>query len=362
MKEISIDFLGVSDIWVILILFVFFLFILLLLVFAVNLVLIRLGKLIEKNTGQKIGADVVKSIRRPLIAILFFQCLYWLLHYFIESAPSNAIWPSLLGQTNTIVVICTIFLGSISLVSLSRVLFNTYLDRMTEKDLGSAKILPTLRRLTTIVVYVLAVMLSFDYMGIAISPILAGFGIGGLALALAVQPTLSNFFAGTYLVSGNVITPGDFVELENGFRGYVTEIGWRSTRLRTPFNNSVVIPNSRLSDSMITNYNNPDAPIGVLIECGVSYDSDLNFVERIALEVAQSVVQDLPEAINDTPWFSFSHFGESNIDFWVWVTAKDYVSSFKLKSEIIKAIHSKFNEEGVTINYPVRTVYMENEG
>ena len=112
---------------------------------------------------------------------------------------------------------------------------------------------------------------------------------------------------------------------------------------------------------MITNYNNPNAPIGVLIECGVSYASDLNFVERTALEVAQSVVLNLPEAINDTPWFSFSRFGDSNIDFWVWVTAKDYLSSFKLQSEIIKAIHSKFSEEGIVINYPVRTVYMGNE-
>jgi small-conductance mechanosensitive channel len=357
MKEISIEILGVSDFWAIFIQFAFYLLILFLLVFIVNIVLIRIGKLVERSTGQKIGTDVVKSLRKPVIAILFLQGLYWLLNYFIEFTR----WALLLSSTNTIVVVVSIFLGSISLVTLSRVLFNSYLYNMAGQPLGITRFFPTIRRLTTVVIYVFAVMLSLDYMGIAISPILAGFGIGGLAVALAVQPTLSNFFAGTYLVSGNVITPGDFVELENGFRGYVTEIGWRSTRLRTPFNNSVVIPNSRLSDSMITNYNNPDAPIGVVIECGVSYDSDLDFVEKTTLEITQKVVWDLPEAINDIPWFSFSRFGDSNVDFWVWVTAKDYLSSFKLQSEIIKAIHGKFTEEGIVINYPVRKVYMGKE-
>ena len=355
MNEISIDSLFDSDRWTVIIQLAIFLFALLLLVFLMNLILKRVARLIENGTNQRIGAELVRAVRKPLIAIMFLQGLYWAFNYFIDSRAE------FFTYTNNIVVVASIFLGSISLVSLLRLLFSGYLDNRSDKDLGEARILPTLRRITTISVYILAIMLSLDYMGIAISPILAGFGIGGLAVALAVQPTLSNFFAGTYLVSGNVITPGDFVELENGFRGYGTEIGWRSTRLRTPFNNAVVIPNSRLSDSMITNYNNPDAPIGVLIECGVSYESDLQFVEKTTIEVAQNIVRELTEAINDTPWFSFSRFGDSNIDFWVWVTARDYLSSFKVQSEIIKALHGKFTEHGIVINYPVRTVYMGEE-
>jgi small-conductance mechanosensitive channel len=198
-------------------------------------------------------------------------------------------------------------------------------------------------------------MLILDQLNISISPLIAGLGIGGLAVALALQPTLSNFFAGTYLVSDNVVSPGDFIELENGLSGFVTEIGWRSTRIRTPFNNLVVIPNSRLADSILTNYYSPSMEMVVMVEAGVSYSSDLAHVERVVREVAQEVVQELPEATKGfEPWFGFGRFGDSNIDFFVGVQAKDRGSSFALKTELIKRLHRRFGEEGIEINYPVR--------
>ena len=189
-----------------------------------------------------------------------------------------------------------------------------------------------------------------DQLDISISPLIAGLGIGGIAVALALQPTLANFFAGTYLVGDTVIMPGDFIELESGLRGYVVEIGWRSTRLRTPFNNLVVIPNSRLADSILTNYYGPSMEIGVMVEAGVSYSSDLAHVERVAIEVAQEVIDAIPESDkNFAPWFGFERFGDSNIDFWIWVQATDRLSSFRMKTELMKLLHSRFKQEGIEI-------------
>jgi small-conductance mechanosensitive channel len=163
------------------------------------------------------------------------------------------------------------------------------------------------------------------------------------------------------LVGDTVIQPGDFIELENGLRGYVVDVGWRSTRLRTPFNNLVIIPNSRLADSILTNYYGPSMEIGVLVEAGVSYSSDLEHVERIAMEVAQEVIDAIPEADKkNAPWFGFEKFGDSNIDFWVWVQATSRLSSFRMKTELMKLLHSRFKQEGIEINYPVRHIIFPN--
>lgn len=221
-----------------------------------------------------------------------------------------------------------------------------------------------MRRIILMIVYILGGLIVLAYLKIDITPLIAGLGIGGLAVALALQPTLGNFFAGTQIMSDRVARVGDYIELDNGTRGYVVDVGWRSTRIRTPFNNLVIIPNSRLSDSIITNYFGPTMELGVIVNCGVSYDSDLQHVERITLEVARGVINDFDEAVKTfEPWFGYEQFGDSNIDFWVWMQAVDRTASFRLKTELIKRLHARLGEEGIVINYPVRRlVYDDTEG
>jgi small-conductance mechanosensitive channel len=214
-----------------------------------------------------------------------------------------------------------------------------------------------LQRVTTIVVYAIGLLIVLDYLGISITPIVAGLGVGGLAVALALQPLLGNFFAGTQIVSDRVVQVGDYVEMDNGTRGYIADVGWRSTRIRTVYNNLVIIPNSRLADSIVTNFQNPSTAVGITVNAGVSYSSDLVQVERVTMEVAREVIEELDVAVKDfEPIFRFEQFGDSNIDFWVWVQAVDRLGSFLLKSEIIKRLHARFKKEGITINYPARYV------
>ena len=99
--------------------------------------------------------------------------------------------------------------------------------------------------------------------------------------------------------------------------------------------------------------------LGVIVNCGVSYSSNLLQVEDIALTVAKEVIEELDEAIKTfEPWFAFEEFGDSNINFWVWVQAKDRLASFRVRSELIKRLKARFDQEGITINYPVRTTYL----
>ena len=230
----------------------------------------------------------------------------------------------------------------------------------TETELDD-RLLPPLRRVMPLAVYSLAILMALSVLNIPISPILAGLGIGGLAVALAVQPTLANFFAGTYVVTEGELNVGDYIELQGGPSGYVVEVGWRSTKIRSMLNNLVIIPNSQMANSIVTNYYSPEPALNVLVYCGVSYDSDLNVVESVVRDAAQELVNESEHAVDGEPWFGFEEFGDSNISFWVFVQATDRLGSFYLTSELVKVIHSRLTAEGIEINYPVRKLVFPSE-
>ena len=218
--------------------------------------------------------------------------------------------------------------------------------------------LPLARRGLLIVVAVMAIMVSLDVLGVNISPLIAGLGIGGLAVALAIQPTLSNLFAGTYVITEGVVSPGDYIDMEGGVSGYVVDVNWRSTRLRTWGNNLVVVPNSRFAETIITNYSKPDEHVNVFLTCGVAYESDLQRVEMVSQQVMEQVLAQHPGAVQEYgAYFGYDTFGESNIDFWLFVQARDRLASFEVRTELIKQLHSRLAAEGITINYPVRTLH-----
>ena len=112
-------------------------------------------------------------------------------------------------------------------------------------------------------------------LGLSITPMLTALGVGGLAVALALQDTLANLFAGVYITIAGQIRVGDYLRLDSGQEGYVADIGWRSTRIRMLPNNLVLVPNAKLSQAIVTNYYLPDRELAVLVEVGVDYGSDL---------------------------------------------------------------------------------------
>ena len=231
----------------------------------------------------------------------------------------------------------------------------------TETELDD-RLLPPLKRVLPLVVYSLGFLMALSVLNIPISPILAGLGIGGLAVALAVQPTLANFFAGTYVVTEGELNVGDYIELQGGPSGYVVEVGWRSTKIRSMLNNLVIIPNSQMANSIVTNYYSPEPALNVLVYCGVSYDSDLGVVESVVREAAQELVNESEHAVDGEPWFGFEEFGDSNISFWVFVQATDRLGSFYLTSDLVKVIHSRLTAAGIEINYPVRKLLLPENG
>ena len=270
-----------------------------------------------------------------------------------------ALPPMAQGVVDKLSVIGAILIVSALVNSVASVALQWLQVRMSIRGGGDASgwALPLARRGIAVVVVGIAATLSLDILGINVTPLIAGLGIGGLAVALALQPTLSNLFAGTYVVSEGVVSVGDYVEMENGVSGYVVDVSWRSTRLRTWTNNLVVVPNSRFAESIITNYDRPDEPVNVFLPCGVAYESDLERVGAVSHEVMDAVLRDHPGAVLDYgAYFGYDTFGESNVECWLFVPARDRLAGFEVRSELVKQLHVRLSAEGITINYPVRTL------
>lgn len=316
---------------------------------------------------DNLDTELIAAVRGPVV--LFIAILAPLLGLIVLTQLTTPAWDFVQGfdvWARRVWSIVVIFEVAYLVSHVAQTLLAWYvrsIELQIHAELGD-KLLPPIKRVLPLVIYTIALLIALDSLGIAISPLLAGLGIGGLAIALAVQPTLSNFFAGTYLVTEGELKDGDFIELDGGPSGHIVDVGWRSTKVRSRYNNLVIIPNSRMVDSILTNYYSPTPALNVIVTCGVSYDSDLADVERIVMEVATKAVKQSTHAIKDVePFVGFSNFGDSNIDFFVFVQANDRVGSFILKSEIIKHIHARFAEEGIEINYPVRRlVYPDDNG
>jgi small-conductance mechanosensitive channel len=316
-----------------------------------------IAKNIEKRFKSNLITQILYSLSRAIFILLIIEGLLLALSSvsYLESWSSGLISASV----SVLIVFITYGLGKTGGEILTWYLHRRRVRRKARID---ESLINLMRRVIMIIVCAIGLIVLLDYLAINITPFIASLGIGGLAIALALQPTLGNFFASTQLISDRVVRIGDYIELDNGtIRGYVTDVGWRSTRIRTPYNNIVTIPNSRLADSILTNFYSPNTELGILIRCGVSYSSDLVKVEKCALEVANQVVQELDEAVKTfTPVFRYDEFGDSNIDFWIWVQAKDRMSSFIVKSEIIKRLKARFDKEGIMINYPARLLTFES--
>ena len=207
------------------------------------------------------------------------------------------------------------------------------------------------------VVIGIGLLIFLDSVGISIAPILASLGVGSLAVALALQDTLANVFAGFHLIADRPLEAGQFIRLQSGEEGHVVLVGWRSTRLRTQQNNLVVVPNSKLAGTVLTNFDLPTSHMAVHVELVVGMGSDLDRVERVTLEVAREAQRSAPGGQNDAePQVRFTGFGDSGLRLTAILNAENLKASNDLKSEFVKRLTDRFRREGIAIPYPTRTL------
>jgi small-conductance mechanosensitive channel len=219
--------------------------------------------------------------------------------------------------------------------------------------------LPVIKKVIKGTVLFLALIAILGALGINLDSVVVGLGVGGIAIALALQDTLSQFFSGAYIILDRPIKIGDFIELDSGEKGYVTDIGWRSTRIRFLSNNLIIIPNSKLASSKIINYDSPQQEQSVVVPVGVSYHEDLEKVEKVTVDVARKVQRTVEDAVKEhEPFIRYNEFGDSNINFSVILRVRNYVARYKLIHVFIKALKKEYDRKGIEISWPVSKVYM----
>lgn len=202
-------------------------------------------------------------------------------------------------------------------------------------------------RIVVMVLGTLVIVRSFDY---DITPILTALGVGGLAVALALQEPLSNLFAGIFVTLAGQVRLGDYVKLDSGAEGYVIDFNWRSARLAQLGDNIIVVPNSKLAQAIVTNYSLPATDIGTGLDLVIDWTNDLTAVERIALEVVTAVVSDTPGAVKSAaPSVKFQAFTETGVKMSVGFRVQSFVDQFGVKHEIVKRLHARFRAEGITL-------------
>lgn len=207
------------------------------------------------------------------------------------------------------------------------------------------------------IIAVLGLLVILNGLGLSIAPMLTALGVGGLAVALALQEPLANFFAGLFLTLAGQIRLGDYVKLDSGQEGYIVDFSWRSTRLRMLANNLVIVPNAKLAQAIVVNHHLPSQDLAVLVEVGVDYDSDLGHVERVVSEVGRDVMTQVPGGVAEfEPFVRYHTFADSSINFTVILRGKEFVDQYLVKHEFVKRLHARFNQEGIIIPFPIRTI------
>ena len=166
---------------------------------------------------------------------------------------------------------------------------------MQIKPKGSDRVIPSSSIIGNIVrgiIYILGLLIILQTQGISITPMLTALGVGGLAVALALQNTLSNLFAGLQIIASGKFNHGDFIKLSSGEDGVVEDINWRSTSIRAASDYIIIVPNGKLADMIVSNYHLPFQESTFIVEFGVGYDSNLDHVEKVTKEVIKETLRD----------------------------------------------------------------------
>lgn len=308
----------------------------------------RLKRWAQKSATQ-IDDIILGAIQGPSVIWCFMLAVYVGVEY---SRVSEEIADGL-GKVLAVLGMISVTLVVSAIVSR---MIETYADRFD----SALPVTSLTRNISRIVIYTIGILIILNSLGIAIGPILATLGVGGLAVALALQDTLSNLFSGFHIIMARQMKVGDFIRLDTGQEGYIIDINWRTTQIRMLPNNVVLIPNAKLAQAVVVDYYLPEKELAVLVEAGVHYDSDLKKVERVTVEVGRQVMKEVTGGVPGfEPFIRYHTFSDFSIDFTVILRAKEFVDQYLIKHEFIKRLHERYKKEGIVIPYPIRTIVQE---
>jgi small-conductance mechanosensitive channel len=305
-----------------------------------------------RRTETQIDDLLVAGLRFPSLFLVWVIATY--IGIRLTDLPESWFIYATKGMHLSIILTITVGLANVS----DRIL--AYFLKRAELPISVTSLLLAVVKA---VFYVIGILIMLNYLGISIAPIITALGVGGLAMALALQDTLSNLFAGVHIMAEQTIRVGDFIRLETGQEGYVEDISWRTTRIRMLPNNMVIVPNNKLSQSVLTNYHLPAREMVLQVPVGVGYGSDPDVVERVLIEEATQAASDMPGLLAEPAPIVrlFPGFGESSLNFTLLCHIREIGDQNPVLAELNVRILKRFRKEGIEFPFPTRTVYLKDE-
>jgi len=331
---------------------------------VVALVVVTVAALLFRNalilgfrrwTGQRATEDslVLQAIRLPSL----LWCVVLGLFVAIEMAELP---PRLAVQIHAVLEAAIILSVTMTVAGV----LDSLVAAASERRALAVGVTGLFRTSVRLVVLVVGGLVLLSSLGIAVTPILTALGVGGLAVALALQDTLSNFFAGAHLLADKPIRVGDYVRLSaENVEGHVVDVGWRSTRLRMLQNNVVVVPNKRVAESIITNYDLGETRMAVLIRVRVDYDADAELVERLLVDEATRAVGQVDGLLAEPPPSArlIPGFGDYALEFTLACQVRSFVDQFSVQHELRKRVLKRLRAERIRIPLPTEVRPREPE-
>lgn len=307
-----------------------------------------LGRLhaFSERTSNRLDDLVLGAVRTPSLA----WCVAVALNVAVVSSPFDheitGIASGLLG---------VLIVGSVTLVAAN--IAAGMLDLRLGKDGEQAAVSGIGRTLVRGVILIVGFATLLHAMGVAITPILTALGVGGLAVALALQDTLTNFFAGVHILLEKPFGLGQYIRLEGGEEGYVLDIGWRTTRIRTLLDHTVVVPNAKIAGSTIQNMHLPDPAVRCETTVGVSYDADTAHVERALQDELVNATRTVKELLPDPPPdVLLVELGPYAMQYVVRFQVREIAQQRVAVHAVNTRIVNRLRAEKIDIPYPTQTV------
>ena len=318
--------------------------------FVVRNIFFRLLRRWHRRTSNVVFEVLMESLRGPII----IWALIFGIYFALESAslpprPEYYLSKSLFALwIISFTIMATHFAGAI---------VRLY-GRRNEGEMPATSLT---KNLAQIGVASIGLAILLRDLGISITPLVTALGVSGLAVALALQDTLGNLFGGFYVTIAGQVRLGDYIKLNSGEEGYIVDISWRSTTLRMLSNNMIIVPNSKLAQAIVTNYNLPEKRMNVQVQVGVSYDSDADHVERVLIETAKAAIGEVPGMAPDGEPTArlIPGFGDSALQFQLNVAINEFAQQYVVQHELRKRILRRFREEKIDMPYPSTTVFLK---
>jgi len=305
-------------------------------------------KNLTKKTKTNLDDVLIETLEKPIIySILIWG--YWVAIHTVDLKSTLLFFLQGVASVSIILTLTSI---------VSRVfdaLVTEIVQPYVEKTEGGADnyMLPIIRKVTKAIIWAFGVIIGLDNIGFDITAMIAGLGIGGLALALAAQDSVKNIFAGVMIFLDKPFKIKDRIQIE-GFDGVVEEVGLRSTRIRTLDGRIVTIPNSTFTDNSVVNVTSQPA-LKITLNLGLTYDTSEVDMQK-GVDILKQIVADHSEILEPDCAVGFKDFGDFSLGILFLYYIKPDAHWLDSQNTISKEVLKRFNEAGLDFAFPTQTL------